>query len=154
EEQRLTEQAISAYVTRTAGLPGLTFPLTPPPKKDEEKTPPAPVQPAPATAEKAPPARAHVDGALSSPGRPLDAPARRSMEARFGYDFSSVRIHDDARSGATAAGIDAAAFTVGEELVFAPGRFDPSSPDGRQLLAHELAHVVQQSRGGGPGAPV
>ena len=146
EEQRLTEQAVSAYVTRTSGLPGLTFPLTPPPKKDEEKTPPAPVQPAPVSATKAPPARAHVDGALSSPGRPLDAPARRSMEARFGYDFSNVRIHDDARAVATASSIDAAAFTVGDDIAFASGRYDPRGAGGKRLLAHELAHVVQQPR--------
>ena len=147
EEQRLSEQAVAAYVTRTAGLPGLTFPLTPPPKKDEEKTPPAPVQPAPASTAKAPPAHANVDGALSSPGRPLDAPARRSMEARFGYDFSNVRIHDDARAAATASSIDAAAFTVGDDIAFAPGRYDPRGEDGKRLLAHELAHVAQQQQG-------
>ena len=161
EEQRMTEQAIAAYVARTSGLPGLTFALTPPPKKEEEKTPPAPVQPSPATAAKAPPAHAHVDAALSAPGRPLDAPARRRMEARFGYDFSCVRIHDDARAAATASSIDAAAFTVGSDIAFAPGRYDPRGPGGKQLLAHELAHVVQQSpvrRSGGvpatPGRPL
>ena len=63
----------------------------------------------PASATAAPPARANVDRALSAPGRPLDPGARRSMEARFGRDFSNVRVHDDARAAATAASIDAAA---------------------------------------------
>jgi hypothetical protein len=151
EDQRLTEQAISNLVARSSGLPGLTFPLTPPPKKDEEK---APVQPSPASSTKSPPALVDVDGALSAPGRPLEASARRKMEARFGYDFSGVRIHDDARAAATASAIDAAAFTVGDDIAFAPGRYSPKGPGGKQLLAHELAHVVQQSpRGRAVGAP-
>src|SRR5262249_55739810 len=119
--------------------------------KDEKK----PAQPAPASPTSAPPAHAKVDGALSSPGRPLDPATRRAMEARFGYDFSSVRVHDDARAAATAAGIDAAAFTVGEDVVVGTGRYDPSGPAGRRLLAHELAHVVQQAgRRGGAGGPM
>ena len=68
------------------------------------------------------------------------------MEARFGTDFSSVRIHDDAGAAAVAGRIDAAAFTTGNDIVFGTGHFDPRSPEGRHLLAHELAHVVQQNR--------
>jgi hypothetical protein len=149
-EKRDADEFVQAWVTRQK----FTLPLTPgalprvedakpdEPKKNDEQTP---VQRSPATATaQETPASAHVDDALSAPGRPLDASLRRSMEARFGYDFSSVRVHDDARSAATAASIDAAAFTVGEDVVFASGRYDPSSPDGRRLLAHELAHVVQQ----------
>ena len=93
------EQAIAVVRHAQTGLPGLTIPLTPPPKADEEGRACAPVQPAPASTSAAPPAHANVDGALSRPGRPLDPSARRSMEARFGYDFSGVRIHDDARAG-------------------------------------------------------
>ena len=149
EDQRLANEAIDNWVLRGSTLPGLTIPLkTDAPKKDEEKTP---AQPAPASPSAAPPAHANVDDALTAPGRSLDPSTRRSMEARFGYDFSGVRVHDDARAAATAAGMDAAAFTVGEDVAFAPGRYDPSGYEGRRLLAHELAHVVQQSRGGGPG---
>jgi hypothetical protein len=147
-EKQSEDEMVQAYVK---GLPPLTIPLTPStakqddaPKKDEEK---APVQPAPASPSAAPPAHAHVDDALSAPGRPLDAPARRTMQARFGYDFSSVRVHDDTRAAATASSLDAAAFTVGEDVVFASGRYDPRSRAGRRLLAHELAHVVQQRPG-------
>jgi len=132
-----------------------TIPLSPgtPAKKDETPKPEEqqqkkeddkPVQRAPASATSAQPARANVDGALEGPGRPLEPGARRSLEARFGRDLSRVRVHDDARAAATAGSIDAAAFTVGEDIAFAPGRYDPSSDEGRRLLAHELAHVVQQ----------
>ena len=105
------------------------------------------MQPAPASPSAAPPAHANVDGALSPPGRPLEPSTRRSMEARFGYDFSRVRVHDDARAAAAAAWIDAAAFTVGEDVAFAPGRYDPGSAAGKRLLAHELTHVAQQEQG-------
>ena len=155
EEQRLSEEAIDYVVSQQSGRFGLTIPLTPPveEQKQEEQ---APVQPAPASPSAELPAQAHVDDALASPGRPLEAGTRRSMEARFGYDFSSVRVHDDARASATANRLDAAAFTVGDDIAFASGRYDP---DGGRLLAHELAHVVQQSRSSteaihrdGPGA--
>jgi hypothetical protein len=162
ESQRLAEkQAEDAVVQAWVRSQNLTIPLTPgakpqadepaEEKKDEEQ---APVQRAPASAEHASagPAEAYVDDALASPGRALDPSTRRTMEARFGYDFSSVRVHDDARAAETAAQIDAAAFTVGEDLVFGAGRFDPASAEGRRLIAHELAHVVQQSRGAPAGA--
>jgi Domain of unknown function (DUF4157) len=153
EDERLLDEAVSNWVLRGATLPGLTIPLTPPaPEKKQEEQKPA--QPAPASPSAAPPAFAEVDDALSSPGRPLDPSTRRAMEARFGYDFSGVRIHDDARAAGTAAELDAAAFTVGEDVVFGAGRFDPASPQGRRLLAHELTHVVQQSRSPGGAGPV
>jgi hypothetical protein len=82
---------------------------------------------------------------LASPGRPLDAATRGYMEPRFGHDFSGVRIHSDARAGESARQINAAAYAVGRDVVFAPGSFQPGSAEGRRLLAHELAHVVQQS---------
>ena len=69
-----------------------------------------------------------VDAATRGGGRALDPALRHSMEARFGYDFSSVRVHDDPQAASAAAGVDAAAFTVGEHIVFGSGRFDPSSP--------------------------
>ena len=155
-EKQAEQEMVSAWI---ASQSGLTIPLkgTPkaeePPKKEEE-TGKAPVQPAPASPSVEPVASANVDDALASPGRPLDARTRRSMEARFGYDFSSVRVHDDARAAATAASIDAAAFTVGDDVVFASARFDPSSAEGGRLLAHELAHVVQQGRSATGDGPV
>jgi hypothetical protein len=141
EEERLLDQAVSNWVLRGATLPGLTIPLTAPTAREEEKKP---AQPSPASPTAAAPAHANVDDALSTPGRPLEPRTRRAIEARFGYDFSGVRVHDDARAAATAAGINAAAFTVGQDIVFGAGRYDPSSRAGRHLLAHELVHVAQQ----------
>jgi hypothetical protein len=85
-----------------------------------------------------------VHRALASPGRPLEAGVRRDMESRFGRDFSQVRIHRDGWAGRSAAEVGALAYTVGRDIVFGAGRFAPQRPDGRRLLAHELAHVVQQ----------
>jgi hypothetical protein len=155
EEQRLTDEAVKKYVFSQSTLPGLTIPLTPPKPKEEKKEEEAkPVQPARASSAKAPPEYADTDDALTAPGRPLEPSTRRSMEARFGYDFSGVRVHDDARAAATASAIDAAAFTVGEDVVFGAGRYDPASLAGRHLLAHELAHIVQQAGRRGGSGPV
>ncbi|WP_418276927.1 DUF4157 domain-containing protein [Isoptericola jiangsuensis] len=77
-------------------------------------------------------------------GERLPAATAAHYGALFGHDFSAVRVHTDARSGARAAGMGALAFTAGRDVHFAPGRFAPHTPDGRRLLAHELAHVVQQ----------
>jgi Domain of unknown function (DUF4157) len=89
-------------------------------------------------------ASAQVDRALTMPGRPLDPTTRGRMETSFGYDFSNVRIHDDADAAVTAAGVNAAAFTFGQDVVFGAGRYAPSTGEGRELLAHELAHTIQQ----------
>jgi hypothetical protein len=86
-----------------------------------------------------------VDAALSSPARPLPADARAFFESRLGADFSGVRIHSDPVSQQAAHEIGARAFTVGRDLVFGAGQFVPGSADGRRLLAHELAHVLQQT---------
>jgi hypothetical protein len=86
-----------------------------------------------------------------SSGVPLDGDALDFMQERFGYDFSTVLVHPESQS---AVEMNAAAYTVGRDIVFAPGQFNPSSRTGRQLLAHELAHVVQQSRGGPAPAPL
>lgn len=89
-----------------------------------------------------------VDDVLRSPGRALDTGTRSFFEQRFGYDFGRVRVHTDSTAGQSAAAIGAHAYTSGSDIVFANGRFDPNSQAGRELLAHELTHVVQQ--GGQP----
>lgn len=73
------------------------------------------------------------------------------MGAHFGHDFSQVRIHADSRAAETAQQLGAKAYTQGSDIVFGAGRFQPYSRDGEHLLAHELTHVVQQSRFGGGG---
>jgi hypothetical protein len=89
--------------------------------------------------------------ALRGSGAPLPEAARASLEARLGHDFSRVRIHTGHRAQSTARAIGARAFTVGQDVVFAAGEYDPASAEGRRLLAHELTHVVQQT-GGSDGA--
>ena len=69
------------------------------------------------------------------------------MESQFGYDFSRVRIHADAAAAESALAVNALAYTVGRDIVFAAGRYAPATPAGRGLLAHELTHVVQQGGG-------
>src|SRR5207248_9045152 len=70
------------------------------------------------------------------------------MEPRFGQDFSKVRFHSDERAAAAADSVNANAYTVGQDIVFASGQYRPHTSTGKHLLAHELAHVIQQSRGG------
>jgi len=85
-----------------------------------------------------------VRTALQASGRPLEAATRSLMEPRFGYDFSRVRVHTDANAAESARAVHALAYTVGQDIVFGTGRYAPATVEGRRLLAHELAHVVQQ----------
>lgn len=77
---------------------------------------------------------------------PLDSSTKEFMESRFGYDFGSVRIHSDEKAAESAQAINAAAFTIGNDIVFNRGQYNPHTSGGRQLLAHELAHHIQQGR--------
>lgn len=85
-----------------------------------------------------------VHKVLQSPGVPLEKTVRARMESGFGHDFSAVRVHDGGNAARSAADIHAAAYTVGSHVVFGAGRYAPHTSAGRHLLAHELAHVVQQ----------
>jgi hypothetical protein len=87
-------------------------------------------------------------GLASSGGRPLPDAVRGKMEAALRADFSNVRVH----VGPQAERIGAIAFTVGSDIYFAPGRYQPETLQGQQLLGHELAHVVQQHAGRVPNA--
>lgn len=78
-------------------------------------------------------------------GGPLPTATRRLMEERFGYDFSRVRVHHDFSSQQTASLLRAAAYTVGTDIFFGAGYYAPDTLAGRRLIAHELAHVVQQA---------
>jgi hypothetical protein len=70
------------------------------------------------------------------------------MEARLGHDFSRVRVHTDGQAAASAAAVQARAYTAGQQIVFAPGQYAPGTTAGRRLLAHELTHTVQQAGAG------
>lgn len=93
----------------------------------------------------------HVRGVLSTAGEPLDGATRAFMEPRFGHDFSRIRIHADWQAQQSARRLNAQAYAAGHHIAFAPRRYAPGSYEGRWLLAHELAHVVQQA-GHGVGA--
>ncbi|MBZ0303811.1 MAG: DUF4157 domain-containing protein [Anaerolineae bacterium] len=81
---------------------------------------------------------------LHSPGQPLDPSARRSMESHFDHDFRHVRVHTNAKAVESAAAVNALAYTVGHDVVFGAGQYRPHDTSGQRILAHELAHVVQQ----------
>lgn len=83
-----------------------------------------------------------VHEVIRGAGRPIPTHVRRDMEALMGHDFADVRVHTDERAGASAEAVGAHAYTVGRHIVFAPGRFDAGSVQGRRLLTHELTHAA------------
>ncbi len=85
-----------------------------------------------------------VQEVLSSQGQPLDADTGDAMESHFGHDFSQVRVHTDAQAAESAQAVNALAYTVGRDVVFGKGQYAPEMGEGKELMAHELTHVVQQ----------
>jgi Domain of unknown function (DUF4157) len=81
---------------------------------------------------------------ITDAGSPLDACTRSSMETGFGHDFSSIRVHDDARAHDNARDMGARAYAAGDHIVFGEGHYRPETAMGQALIAHELAHSVQQ----------
>lgn len=91
-----------------------------------------------------------VEEALANDGGSLPDGLRADMEQRFGHDFGRVRLHTHARAAESAAAVGARAYTVGPDVVFAAGEYAPDTDAGRRLIAHELAHVVQQDAARAP----
>lgn len=85
-----------------------------------------------------------ADNVLQTSGQPMDNNTRGFMEDRFGYDFSSVRIHNDARANQSSHDINALAYAHNDHIVFGHGQYQPGTDTGKKLLAHELTHVIQQ----------
>jgi hypothetical protein len=132
-DTRQTEQKASADLTRTA------------PDAFNRRS----MRSAEVAQPRQPAFRSLVAQAVNSPGQPLDAGTRALIEPRFGQDFSRVRIHTGAAAAASAEAVNAAAYTTGQDVVFAPGQYAPGRAEGHWLLAHELAHVAQQREAGG-----
>lgn len=88
-----------------------------------------------------------TDG-LGQSGTSIDPLTRKLMESRFGFDFSHVRVHTDDRAAESAHSVNALAYTVGNNIVFGKGNYQPSMLEGKRLLAHELTHSLQQSNSG------
>ncbi|MGH6901027.1 MAG: DUF4157 domain-containing protein, partial [Geminicoccaceae bacterium] len=99
---------------------------------------------APETGAEASAISAVVHDVIGSPGRPLEPDTRAVMQTSFGHDFGRVRVHTDARAAASAQAVGAIAYTIGRHVVL-PGEAPSVAPS--RILAHELAHVVQQEGG-------
>ena len=84
-----------------------------------------------------------ISSMANASGKKMPATVQSKMEAAFGSDFSNVKIHESPQ----VAKLGAVAYTQGENIFFAPGKFQPNSQNGQALLGHELAHVVQQRAG-------
>ena len=116
---------------------------------DEEKEDEEVVQP---KSHEVPPHRlsrhdeAHIRS-LEGSGRELAQSDKAFFEPRFGHDLSQVRLHTDGSANHVARQLDATAFTIGRNIFFAKGRYDPITTRGRRLIAHELTHVLQQESG-------
>ncbi len=89
-------------------------------------------------------AQSQID-TLRGGGQPMAEEARAFFEPRFGHDFSDVRVHNSGMAASLAQSVNARAFTVGRDIVFDSGQYAPHTDEGRRLLAHELAHTIQQS---------
>ena len=86
-------------------------------------------------------------------GTSLDAGVRGAMEAKMGQDFSDVKVHTGSEAANASKSVQAQAFTVGNEIVFNEGKYNPTSSEGQRTIAHELTHVVQQREGAVDGTP-
>ena len=86
-------------------------------------------------------------------GSSLDAGVRTQMESKMGQDFSDVKVHTGPDAVTASKSVQAQAFTVGNEIVFNDGKYNPGSPEGQRTIAHELTHVVQQRNGSVDGTP-
>jgi hypothetical protein len=85
--------------------------------------------------------------AMRGGGKSLPEDTRSFYESRFGYDFGGVRVHTDSQASEAAGQLSAQAFTIGQNIFFNTGRYEPQTSQGKWLLAHELTHTVQQKPG-------
>ena len=148
EADRMAERALSAAPAAAAATP----PAGAPPPAGAA-SPPAGADDAPgktwrkAVTRPAPAAPAAAERGVPGGGRPLSDAERGDFEPRFGADLGQVRLHDGPQAAAAARSIRARAYTSGSDVVFGAGEFAPGTREGRQLLAHELAHVLQHGVG-------
>ena len=136
EEQRVQRQPLAANLTPLIQRQGKNL--------DDEEDGAIQAKEANGHSAQAEPNIASNVNAMRGGGQPLPQTLRNFFEPRFGYDFSNVRVHANGHAAETARAINARAFTVGREVVFGSGEYAPGTKGGQHLLAHELAHVVQQ----------
>jgi hypothetical protein len=114
-------------------------------KSDVPETGPFHLQREESDDNEAPDVTPSVEETLQLVGQPIDEDARTFMEESFGADFSDVQIHDDSLANQSSSDINALAYTHQNHIVFGEGQYDPQTEEGRELLAHELTHVLQQT---------
>jgi hypothetical protein len=115
-----------------------------PMEKEEEKETIQSKEISDRTPEVTPDVQAQING-IRDDGQPFPESVRAFFEPRFGMDFRGVRVHADARAAQLVRAVNARAFTVGRDVFFGAGEYAPEIDKGRRLLAHELAHVIQQN---------
>lgn len=118
-----------------------------PEEEEEEQLQTKQAAPAAVKAAAAPSATQTAARVVAAGGRPLSRSDRSYFEPRFGHSLSHVRLHTGADAQSAARGINARAYTLGNHIAFAPGQYQPETPRGRFLLAHELTHTFQQNGG-------
>jgi Domain of unknown function (DUF4157) len=154
EQEAHPERTAASSTARSPAWDFSKIPIFPPERGNRFRTS-HPLVPPKAPTDQNPPA-ATAPGAvyqtLRSPGQPLDASARAYFEPLFGHDLSGVRIHTGEQAAKSAQAAQAAAYTVGHNIVFGAGRYMPETSEGRRLLAHEIVHSVQQGFVPGPTA--
>ncbi len=96
------------------------------------------------TATASPQTEAKIDSMRKSGGTPLESSTREFMESRMGHDFSDVRIHKGSDAESTSKDLNAKAYTVGKDIAFGKGEYQPETHEGKKLIAHELTHTIQQ----------
>jgi hypothetical protein len=138
-----SEREADAVAARIVGVPASTRQSVAPSNQKESSLQ---VQQAPQSASSSIPAG--VGQILNSTGHPLDPATRAFFEPRLGQGLSHIRIHADQQASDSASTIHALAYTVGNDIAFAHGRYSPHTDEGKRLLAHELVHTVQQSKRG------
>jgi Domain of unknown function (DUF4157) len=137
---------------KTHAAPVKSAPIKPPPAPTvQERAPVAEMEPAEADREldprKQPGTPLDLHGvSVWGAGRPLDADLRARFESGFGQSLAGVRLHTGSPAASAARASGALALTMGPHIAFATGQFQPGSTEGRRLIAHELAHVLQQQR--------
>jgi hypothetical protein len=152
EADRVAEQVMRADAPplATPSTGRALFPPRPLQRRDSRQQPTLPPGVGPdiavAGADRAAPPIVHE--VLRSPGEPLDARTRAFMEPRFGRSLEAIRIHGDTKSTESATAINARAYASGSHIVFGSGQHAPQTADGQRLIAHELAHVMQQTPAG------
>src|ERR1017187_1527969 len=143
EHQRSGGAEHALKLQRTVGNQAVLRLLAQQDRSHEQESGPTDLASSPLTAP--PPVVSQV---LATPGRPLADSVRRTLEPRFGFDLSGIRVHSDEAAARSAQLVGAQAYAIGQHIVFGAGRYEPASHRGQALLAHELAHTIQQRDAG------